>query len=113
LGKGYRVYYAKQSNVIVLLLCGGDKSTQQKDINQAKVYWQPYTQFEDWHLEKLASPSEARAYLQLALEDYENDHNIEAFLLAVSDVAKAMGSIEKLAEETNLNRQSAIAFLRG
>jgi putative addiction module killer protein len=42
LGKGYRVYYAKQSNVIVLLLCGGDKSTQQKDINQAKVYWQDY-----------------------------------------------------------------------
>jgi putative addiction module killer protein len=41
-GKGYRVYYAKESNVIVLLLCGGDKSTQQKDINQAKVYWQDY-----------------------------------------------------------------------
>jgi putative addiction module killer protein len=41
-GKGYRVYYAKESNVIVLLLCGGDKSTQQKDLNQAKVYWQDY-----------------------------------------------------------------------
>lgn len=41
-GKGYRVYYAKESNVIVLLLCGGDKSTQKKDINQAKVYWQDY-----------------------------------------------------------------------
>ena len=44
-----------------------------------------------------------------SLEDYENDHNIEAFLLAIRDVAKAMGSIEKLAEETNLNRQSEIA----
>lgn len=66
----------------------------------------PYTQFEDWHLEKLASPSEARAYLQLALEDYENDHDTEAFLLAIRDVAKAMGGIGKLAEETNLNRQS-------
>jgi DNA-binding phage protein len=74
-----------------------------------KKQMKPYTQFEDWHLEKLASPSEARAYLQLALEDYENDHNIEAFLLAIRDVAKAMGSIEKLAEETNLNRQSEIA----
>ena len=41
-GKGYRVYYAKQSNVVVLLLCAGDKSTQQKDINQAKIYWQDY-----------------------------------------------------------------------
>jgi DNA-binding phage protein len=69
----------------------------------------PYTQFEDWHLEKLASPSEARAYLQITLEDYENDHDTEALLLAVRDVAKAMGSIEKLAEETNLHRQSVIA----
>ncbi len=66
----------------------------------------PYTQFEDWHLEKLAVPSEARAYLQLALEDYENDHDTEAFLLAIRDVAKAMGGIGKLAEEINLNRQS-------
>ncbi len=41
-GKGYRIYYAKQSNVIVLLLHRGDKSTQQKDINQAKAYWQDY-----------------------------------------------------------------------
>ena len=31
-----------------------------------KKQMKPYTQFEDWHLEKLASPSEARAYLQLA-----------------------------------------------
>ena len=66
----------------------------------------PYTQFEDWHLEKLAVPSEARAYLQLALEDYENDHDTEAFLLAIRDVAKAMGGIGKLAEEISLNRQS-------
>ena len=66
----------------------------------------PYTQFEDWHLEKLASPSEAKAYLQLALEDYENDYDSEAFLLAIRDVAKAMGGIGKLAQETNLNRQS-------
>ena len=63
----------------------------------------PYTQFEDWHLEKLALPSEAKAYLQLALEDYEQDHDSEAFLLAIRDVAKAMSGIGKLAENTNLN----------
>ena len=74
-----------------------------------KKQMKPYTQLEDWHLEKLASPPEATAYLQLALEDYENDHDTEALLLAVRDIAKAMGSIEKLAEETNLNRHSAIA----
>ena len=35
-GPGYRVYFTKQGQEIVLLLCGGDKSTQQADINTAK-----------------------------------------------------------------------------
>jgi putative addiction module killer protein len=35
-GPGYRVYFRKQGNTIVILLCGGDKSTQTKDIEAAK-----------------------------------------------------------------------------
>ncbi|MGP2494471.1 type II toxin-antitoxin system RelE/ParE family toxin [Mesorhizobium sp. PUT5] len=35
-GPGYRVYFQKQGNTIVVLLCGGDKSTQAKDIKAAK-----------------------------------------------------------------------------
>lgn len=34
-GPGYRVYYAQHGDVLILLLCGGDKSTQQKDIDKA------------------------------------------------------------------------------
>ena len=34
-GPGYRVYYLKERDALVLLLCGGDKSTQQKDIEKA------------------------------------------------------------------------------
>ena len=35
-GPGYRVYYIQQSSVLVLLLCGGDKRTQHKDIAKAR-----------------------------------------------------------------------------
>lgn len=32
---GYRLYYTERKGVMVILLCGGDKSTQSKDINRA------------------------------------------------------------------------------
>jgi putative addiction module killer protein len=41
-GPGYRVYFGQVGSAIVLLLCGGDKSTQAKDIEQAKRYWSEY-----------------------------------------------------------------------
>ena len=36
-GKGYRVYFTQRGNVLVIILCGGDKSTQAADIKRAKV----------------------------------------------------------------------------
>ena len=41
-GPGYRVYFARLGQVVVLLLCGGDKRTQDKDIKRAKDYFQDY-----------------------------------------------------------------------
>ena len=38
LGKGYRIYYTIQNEVVVLLLNAGDKSKQSKDIELAKTY---------------------------------------------------------------------------
>lgn len=35
-GPGYRVYYLQHGPMLVVLLCGGDKSTQEKDIEDAK-----------------------------------------------------------------------------
>jgi len=35
-GPGFRVYLLNQGNVIVILLCGGDKSTQEEDIRKAQ-----------------------------------------------------------------------------
>ena len=38
-GSGYRVYFAQHGDQIVILLCGGDKASQEKDIEKAKSYW--------------------------------------------------------------------------
>ena len=43
-GKGYRVYYAWDGPTMVLLLCGGDKATQNTDIKKAKTYWRDYNE---------------------------------------------------------------------
>ena len=42
IGPGYRVYYGQDGEEIVLLLCGGDKGTQDKDISNAVRYWKDY-----------------------------------------------------------------------
>lgn len=35
-GPGYRIYYAQRGSMLIILLCGGDKSTQEQDIALAK-----------------------------------------------------------------------------
>jgi len=39
-GPGYQIYFTEQDDVIIILLCAGDKSSQKKDIKTAKQYWQ-------------------------------------------------------------------------
>ena len=41
-GPGYRVYYGQMGKTLILLLCGGDKSTQVKDIETAHASWKDY-----------------------------------------------------------------------
>ena len=45
-GPGYRVYFGEDENNIVVLLCGGDKGSQNQDIREAKAYWKEYLSHE-------------------------------------------------------------------
>ena len=38
-GPGYRVYYGHEGKTLILLLLGGDKASQEKDIALARAYW--------------------------------------------------------------------------
>jgi putative addiction module killer protein len=39
---GIRIYFGRHDGTIVILLCGGDKRTQTRDIRRAQLYWQDY-----------------------------------------------------------------------
>lgn len=42
LGAGYRVYFGRHGQTVVILLCGGSKKSQATDIKTAKEYWQDW-----------------------------------------------------------------------
>jgi len=46
-GPGYRIYFGQDGNKLVILLCGGTKKRQSKDIEQAKAYWDDYKNRKD------------------------------------------------------------------
>jgi putative addiction module killer protein/probable addiction module antidote protein len=113
-GPGYRLYFGQDGGTLVVILCGGNKATQRKDIADAKRYWSDYRSrdmprsvpFDDYLIESLKDRRLAEAYLNAALE--EDDPRV--FLLALRDVAQARG-MSKLAAKTRLNRESLYKML--
>ena len=41
-GPGYRIYYGMYKKTVVILLCGGEKRSQERDIAKAKEYWEDF-----------------------------------------------------------------------
>jgi DNA-binding phage protein len=65
-----------------------------------------YRNFRDYHIEQLRDPEDARIFLSVIFEEYEEDGDTEAFLLALHDVGDAQGGLDKLAEYAKLNHQN-------
>lgn len=61
--------------------------------------------FHVYLIESLRNPKKASIYLQVALEEYEQDQDAEAFLLALRNVAEAHGGLAALAKKIDMNRQ--------
>ncbi len=62
-------------------------------------------------LEQLQSPEMAKAYLDVALEEYEQDGDLAFFLEALRNVVEAGEGMTRLAEKTGLNRQNLYRVL--
>jgi probable addiction module antidote protein len=54
----------------------------------------------------LANPREAAEYLAIALDDYEEDGDLNAFLIALRRIIEVKGGITELSRKTGLNRQN-------
>jgi putative addiction module killer protein len=44
---GFRIYFGREGNAVVILLCGGDKGSQNRDIERAQDYWRDYRRRSD------------------------------------------------------------------
>ncbi len=70
-----------------------------------------YKNYEEGLRMRLADPAYAKEYLAIALEEYDEDGNIEAFLLAVRDVINAQGGLSKLATYIELSPEKLYKVL--
>lgn len=75
------------------------KKSVKKNISELPSY-------EDWIVSSLKKKKQAVIYLQTALDDYQNDGNTEALLLALRYLAMAQGGVSELAKKTNLSRET-------
>ena len=110
-GPGYRVYFVPRGKTLIVLLCGGDKSTQTKDIKTAKML---AANLEDWSMAKkksktfpydsaeyLDSTEAINAYMEEALETDD-----PAFIAkALGTIARARG-MSQIARRAGLSRES-------
>ncbi len=71
------------------------------------------TSYHEKLIKSLRDPEEATVYLKVALEEYEADEDTAAFLLALRNVAEAIGGMTELAKKTRLNRQNLYRVLSG
>lgn len=68
-------------------------------------------QLAEFMVESLRNPKEASSFVESALEAYEEDGNLGAFLQSLRYVSEAQGGVSEVSRRTGLNRQSLYKML--
>ena len=76
---------------------------QQAAIKKARAMTRSW---DDYMQERLSDPEEAQGYLEVVIEEYLKDGDIDAFLFSLQRLAKAKGGMAKIARKTGLSRES-------
>jgi putative addiction module killer protein/probable addiction module antidote protein len=118
-GPGYRIYCGRSGATLVVLLLGGDKGSQQKDIDRAKWFWAELEAeadmktyktgipYHDWEVEQLRKdPELATECLKLALESLNSPEERGGSLLTLRALAEAYGGIGAIAAKAGISRES-------
>ena len=118
-GSGYRIYYTEIDNVIVLLINGGDKSTQSKDIAKAKGMEEIImenlkhtTDLENFLINDLQSDEDIKLFLNASLKDYLEDGDFNSFYRALEIVIKAKDTVSGFAKKVGLSRSNLYSIFK-
>ena len=111
-GPGLRIYYGLHGQKIVVLIGGGDKRSQPRDIRRVQELWKQFTKYaseklQDDLLKRLGDPHYAAEYLAQVLAEKDS----AAFLIALKDVVEAGGGMGNLAGRVGLKRPSLYKIL--
>ncbi len=72
-----------------------------------------YLKFNDYIVEKLRDATEAKAFLEAAIKEYEKDNDAAALMLALRYITEAQGGVPQLSERAHLNLQNLYKILTG
>lgn len=79
-------------------------------MNLKKVRQSTYS-YDEWLVHSLKNKKEAAVFLETALEEFQQDGDLKALLIALRHVVEAQGGIGQLAKKTHLNRESLYKML--